>query len=1010
MQPRRRPPAGLSDVRRDSTSPSLPPFDPAITLSTLSGLADFVHSRPSGGELPAYPSLSGRRTVALCGAAAAGAAALAAAGGWWAGLGVGGLALAGLGAAAAAVGGAAAAGLPLWRASQARALAEEAARRHLATWLSATAHGHIDLDARGRVVASGARGGTDVFAGRAPERGRSLWSQASLHLQPEQIRRLRRAVHAHEGWPEIELEWTGNDGATRPVGLSGVPRHGPDGRFAGHWVLVRDRTAEVHARDALRATETRYHDLFRRIPLPLVLHRSGVVLDANPAAVALFGYSDLNAMVGDNVLAWYEQGDERERARTRLQQVQSMPLGQPLPATEYRIRPPSGGELLVQVSSAPVEVDDGRATLSIYTDETERRASEQAVRRSEALLSHLVKTSPDAITLTEMSTGRYQMVNPTFERITGYAAHEVIGRTAGEIAIWVHTAERDRLVQALQRDGTVQNLPCTFRSRDGAQVLMLLSAARFEMGGSDYLVIAARDVTATEQARLEREAILQNALMGIALTRDERFILVNPRFEQMLGWPAGLLVGQHASLVFPSPADHQAVGREVGPVLSQGEQIEIERPLMRRDGSIFLCRLLAKSLSPTEPVRGGTIWLAEDVTEKRQVEQALAKARDEAEAASRAKSAFLANTSHEIRTPLNALLGLARLARQPGVDESRRRQYIEQISDSAETLSGILSDILDLSKIEAGKMHLDHEPFDLHGLLRAMHQAYGSLADTKGLTMSIELDDDLPPVVVGDPVRVRQILSNFLNNALKFTESGGIRLSVRRGRGHRLRFEVTDTGPGIDEAQQAALFRPFSQVDVSRARRVGGTGLGLSICRQLADKMGGEVGVVSVVGQGSCFWAELPLPAGDADALDSTSSGFGADPISGSRVLMVEDNAVNMMIAVALLEQWGVDVAQAGDGHEAIEAVARAEASRRPFDVILMDVQMPGMSGHEATRLLRELHPKERLPIIALTAAALVSERDLALAAGMNDFLTKPIDAARLRNTLARALRTRDHA
>jgi PAS domain S-box-containing protein len=602
------------------------------------------------------------------------------------------------------------------------------------------------------------------------------------------------------------------------------------------------------------------------------------------------------------------------------------------------------------------------------------------------------------------------MVNPSFERITGYSADEVIGRTSGDIAIWADDGDRVKLIEAIRAEGTVQNMAATFRDRQGRYVQMLMSAARFGMDGRDYLVIAARDITASEQARLEREAILDNALMGIALTREQQFILVNPRFEQMFGWPPGLLVGQHGSVVWPTPSDHQAIGREVGPALGRGEQIEIERPMMRRDGSIFLCRLLAKALSPTEPGRGGTIWLTEDVTEKRQVEQALAKARDDAEAASRAKSAFLANTSHEIRTPLNALLGLARLARQPGVDESRRRQYIEQISDSAETLSGILSDILDLSKIEAGKMHLDEEPFDLHGLLRTVHQAYGTLADTKGLDMSVEFDEDLPAVVVGDPVRVRQILVNYLNNALKFTENGSIRLSVRRIRADRVRFEVTDTGPGIDEAQQALLFRPFSQADVSRARRVGGTGLGLSICRQLAEMMGGEVGLVSLPGQGSCFWAELPLTPGDHDALDSGSSGFGADPISGTRVLMVEDNAVNMMIAVALLEQWGVEVSQAGDGQQAVELVEQAAGRGRPFDVVLMDVQMPGMSGHETTRLLRRHHPPERLPIIALTAAALVSERDHALAAGMNDFLTKPIDAARLRNTLVRALRTRDVA
>ena len=306
-------------------------------------------------------------------------------------------------------------------------------------------------------------------------------------------------------------------------------------------------------------------------------------------------------------------------------------------------------------------------------------------------------------------------------------------------------------------------------------------------------------------------------------------------------------------------------------------------------------------------------------------------------------------------------------------------------------------------------MHLDQVDFDLHMLLTSLHQAYGALADTKGLTLSIERDEDLPEVVVGDPVRVRQILSNYLNNGLKFTETGQLRLAARVVRPGLLRFEVIDTGPGIDDATQARLFNPFTQADNSVTRSVGGTGLGLSICRELAEMMGGQVGVVSVPGQGSCFWAELPLPIGDPGELDSGSTGGDADPISGARVLMVEDNAVNMMIAVALLEQWGAVVSQAGDGAEAIEAVDAAKDRGTPFDAVLMDVQMPGMSGHEATIRLRQRFDRRELPIIALTAAALVSERNQAMAAGMNDFLTKPIDAQRLRHTLTRALKESDN-
>ncbi len=476
----------------------------------------------------------------------------------------------------------------------------------------------------------------------------------------------------------------------------------------------------------------------------------------------------------------------------------------------------------------------------------------------------------------------------------------------------------------------------------------------------------------------------------------------------MFGWPPGGLVGQPGHAVWPSMAEYEALGREVGPALAEGRQIETERLMMRRDGSTFLCRILAKAVDPAQPRAGGTIWILDDVTERRLMDQALAKARDDAEAASRAKSAFLANTSHELRTPLNGLVGLTRLARQPDLDDAQRRHYLEQISDSAETLATIINDILDLSKIEAGKLHIETLAFDLHGLLQSLQRAHGTLAQARGLEFALDIAPDVPRYVLGDPVRVRQILANYLSNALKFTADGTVRLLAHTAGPQRVRFEVHDTGPGIAPAMQPMLFRPFTQADQSTTRRYGGTGLGLSICRELASMMGGEVGVDSWLGQGSRFWAELPLPEADAQEVHS---GFGGldegSPLAGARVLMVEDNPVNMMIGVALLEQWGVKVAQAVTGREAIAAVEDAVARGHPFDAVLMDVQMPEMSGHEATRILRETHDARTLPIIALTAAALVSEREQALAAGMNDFLTKPIDAQRLRQTLLAVLERR---
>ncbi|MEY3253702.1 MAG: hypothetical protein RL227_2675, partial [Pseudomonadota bacterium] len=502
---------------------------------------------------------------------------------------------------------------------------------------------------------------------------------------------------------------------------------------------------------------------------------------------------------------------------------------------------------------------------------------------------------------------------------------------------------------------------------------------------------------------------LDNAGIGVAVTRDRHFVLVNAEFERMIGWRDGSLIGQPGGTVWKSDADYAEVGRLVGPALAQGGKIEIEREVRRRDGSTFLARLRAGVVDPHRPADGGTVWIVEDITERRQFEEALARARDDAEAANRAKSAFLANTSHELRTPLNGLMGLARLARDPGLPEPLRHQYLSQIEDSAQSLAAIISDILDLSKIEAGRLPIESAPFDLVALLETLAHTYRTLAEARGLQLLLVIEPALEPVVSGDALRVRQIVTNYVANAIKFTDQGFVRITAQRvdGAAPMLRLACEDSGPGIEPEVLPELFKPFTQADQSTTRRFGGTGLGLSICRELAALMGGRVGVASEQGHGSRFWAELPLPPATLSAVVAApgpAPGDATAGLAGMRVLMVEDNAVNMLIAVATLERWGVLVTEARDGHEALAAV---EAAAQPFDAVLMDVQMPGMSGHEATRELRQRPAGRGVPIIALTAAALVSERDQALASGMDDFLTKPIDADRLQAALLRWRRGR---
>ena len=860
------------------------------------------------------------------------------------------------------------------------------------------------LDEELRFVHFQSAAGPELDARPDKRLGLTPWEMSDFGLDEEEMDALRADLESRQPFSQLVVRRTDARGRPRIVSCSGRPRFSASGAFRGFWGVGRDITDEMTAQHAVMASETRYRELFERSPTPLVLHRGGRVLDANPAAATMCGAADAQDMAGLDLLALYRDEDSRARELARWQALEDVAIGEGLPVTDLVLQSPAGHALSVQATAVRVMADGGPAILSIYFDVTGRRAAEAALRRSEALLSHLFQTSPGCITLTELATGRYVMVNPGFTRITGYAAEDVIGRSALEIGIWRDPADRERLVQAIDERGHADDMTVVFVTRARALVTLQLSAARFEMAGKSYLVINGSDVTETERARREHAAILQNAPVGIAFVREGRLRTVNPSWERMFGWPPGRLAGEPLSLLWPDAPGDAEISSPAAHGGRRDVPLEFERELRRADGSAFWCRLLGQSLNATLPVDGGTLWIAQDVTERRRIDQALAAALVQAEAASRAKSAFLANTSHEIRTPLNGLLGLARMAQRPTLEPALRQQYLTQLVDSAQSLAEVISDVLDLSKIEAGRLTLESVPFALRELVQTVHRNYLALAQAKGLLLTLLVADDVPQFVQGDPVRTRQVLVNFLTNAIKFTESGSVQIELCRDGAGRIRLAVTDTGPGIDEATQQSLFRPFTQADASTTRRYGGTGLGLSICRELVQLMGGEIGVRSAPGRGSRFWADLPLTPAAAPLDAPTCTELDVARLRGARVLMVEDNPVNMMISVAQLEQWGAQVGQAGDGQQAIEAVDQAVRRGEPYDVVLMDLQMPRMGGKEAARALRERYPASELPIIALTAAALVSERQNALQAGMNDFVTKPIDPQQLLRALSTAL------
>ncbi|MFO1272004.1 MAG: PAS domain S-box protein [Rubrivivax sp.] len=534
------------------------------------------------------------------------------------------------------------------------------------------------------------------------------------------------------------------------------------------------------------------------------------------------------------------------------------------PFTQLRLRlTPGAATEVVELSGQPRHDAQGRFAgyWGVADDVTAQVRREAESRDALATLQTTFAASPDVLALTDADSGRFLMVNQAFQDLFGYTRAEAVGRTSVDLGTWDSADDRLQLLAAVQREGRVSGWRAFFRTRDGRRLTMQVSARLVTLGAANALLIAARDVTEAERTRAEYAALLQQAPVGIAFTRRRKVVSANPAFEDMFGWPRGAMAGQGAEAVGANDEQCAALERLFAERAARGQPQVLEARVARRDGSRFWCRLQAGPLDADAGFDGGTIWIAEDVTERRRAERELAQARDAAEAASRAKSQFLANTSHEIRTPLNGLLGLARLALREGTTEAQRRDYLQSIADSAQGLAAIMSDILDLSKIEAGRLEIEQAAFDLRALLQDLQQAHAPLARAKGLALELQADAALPAWVRGDALRVRQVVANFLSNAVKFTERGGVRLEARPAAGDRVRITVHDSGIGIAPAAQERLFQPFTQVDASTTRRHGGTGLGLSICRELARLMGGTVGVDSRPGEGSRFWAELPLPA-----------------------------------------------------------------------------------------------------------------------------------------------------
>ncbi|MGB5684310.1 MAG: ATP-binding protein, partial [Candidatus Electrothrix sp.] len=536
----------------------------------------------------------------------------------------------------------------------------------------------------------------------------------------------------------------------------------------------------------------------------------------------------------------------------------------------------------------------------------------------------------------------------------------------------------------------------------------------FADGQRKALVIIGRDITTerlAEKKLKKSEQFLAQTQQIAGLGSWRQYFPDNgqewsPEMYEILELdPASTETSMTSFLEVVHPDDRQMVSDTYTQSVLGRSSFCLENRLLMSDGRIkyVLGRGEAEYDNDGKPLQ--SICSVLDITARKKIEQELIEAQQQAEAASQAKSKFLANMSHELRTPMNAIIGMSKLALETELT-NEQRNYIDKAHLSAELLLGILNDILDFSKIEAGKMSLEIIHYKLHAVFENLYNLVGLKAAEKALLLHIDIAGNVPDTLLGDPLRLGQILVNLVNNSIKFTEKGSVAVSVelmeRTEDRVVLHFSVTDTGIGMTPEQQKRLFQLFSQADSSITRKYGGTGLGLSICKRLVEMMGGKIWAESVHGQGSSFHFILPQQVGNALAHFEEISGVAEDigRLDGTRILLVEDNQINQELAELMLSRQGMKVTVASNGEEALSALDTQE-----FDGVLMDIQMPVMDGYTACVEIRKDLRYKDLPIIALTANVMAGDREKSRKAGMNGHIGKPFREEDMFATMVRLIR-----
>ena len=756
----------------------------------------------------------------------------------------------------------------------------------------------------------------------------------------------------------------------------------------------------------LKDSEERYRVLFDNPLVPILLFSSedGTIVDANLAAERFYGYCkqqfrhmhlfDIDPQPPEAILATLALGKHESQRCFRL---------------THRL---ASGELrLLEIRSGPIEIKGRKLRYSFLIDVTERQAAEMALASETARLHALLETASDGIHILD-EEGNLVQFNHAFATMLGYESEEI---ATFNVQNWVFQKSKDQVLD------TIRNLsdePKMFESRhlrkDGIIIDVEINAKKIELNGKRYIYASSRDITdrkATEAQLRKLSLAVEQSPESIVITNlDAEIEYVNAAFTENSGYRRDEIIGQNPRIL-QSGKTPQEVYVSLWDTVPNGRSWKGEFHNRRKDGSEFVELAVISPLRQPDGTITHYVSVQEDISERKQYEAELKRAKEIAESANHAKSRFLATMSHEIRTPMNAILGMAQMLRMPDVGDAERKDYAETILASGDLLLNLLNDILDLSKVEAGQFELESFPLDPRQIIQGVQVLFAGAANNKRLKIESRWNGPSVQRYLGDPHRLRQMLANLVSNALKFTAQGQILIEAsevgRDGQDAILEFSVSDTGIGIPKEKQPLLFKAFSQTDSSTTRQYGGTGLGLSIVHRLALLMGGVAGVESEAGHGSRFWFRIRagcVTAGtdNHEAAENSIAVVRSGGLGG-RILVVEDNPTNRKIVKVMLKMSDLQCDFVEDGQQAVDAITGGLAP----DLVLMDCQMPVMDGFEATQRIRHWevrNDKPHVTIVALTAGAFEVDRKHCLDVGMDDFLVKPIAFEELMATLGRWL------